>query len=100
MFDNNNFYIFILLFVFSVLLNMFNAYIPHDRWVDIVSWIVLVVPIIAIGYLLKFRNADMKAFYILFSVLLVGYIVIFVTTKIYALFHPAENAVIQMLFFI
>ncbi|OGD32400.1 hypothetical protein A3C91_05100 [Candidatus Azambacteria bacterium RIFCSPHIGHO2_02_FULL_52_12] len=91
MFNNHNFYIFILLFLFSVLLNMFNAFIPHDRWVDIVSWILLAVPVLAFGYLLKFQNSDVNPFYALFSSLLAIYVLVFAGTKLFALFQQAAT---------
>ncbi len=91
MFNNYNFSIFILLFLFTVLLNMFNAFIPHDRWVDIVSWILLAVPVLAFGYLIKFQDAEVNAFYVLFSSLLIIYILVFAGTKLFALFQQAAS---------
>ena len=87
MFENYNFYLFILLFVFSFLLIMFNSFIEHHYFVDIITWVMLVVPILAFVYLLKFRNADVIPFYALFSILLVSYVLVFAGFKIYAIFN-------------
>lgn len=90
MFENYNFYLFILLFLFSFLLIMFNSFVEHHYFVDIITWIMLVVPLFGFAYLLKFRNADAKPFYVLFSILLVAYVFVFAGTKIYAIFnHPS-----------
>lgn len=95
MFENHNFYLFILLFLFAFLLIMFNAFIPHHYFVDIVTWIMLTVPILGFVYLLKFRNGDVRPFYILFSVLLVAYVFVFAGTKIYAIFNPPADKLIK-----
>lgn len=94
MFDNQNFYLFILLFMFAFFLIMFNGFVPHHYFVDVVTWIMLIVPILGFIYLLKFRNGDARPFYILFSVLLVSYVFIFAGTKIYAIFNPPMKSVL------
>ena len=86
MFENYNFYLFILLFVFSFLLIMFNSFIEHHYFVDIITWVMLVVPILAFIYLLKFIGASVTPFYVLFSVLLVAYVLVFAGFKIYSIF--------------
>ena len=91
MFENYNFYLFILLFLFSFLLIMFNSFVEHHYFVDIITWVMLVVPILAFSYLLKFRNADVVPFYALFSILLVSYVLVFAGFKIYAIFDRAST---------
>ena len=91
MFENYNFYLFILLFLFSFLLIMFNSFVEHHYFVDIITWVMLVVPILAFSYLLKFRNADVVTFYALFSILLVSYVLVFAGLKIYAIFDRAST---------
>jgi len=91
MFENYNFYLFILLFLFSFLLIMFNSFVEHHYFVDIITWVMLVVPILAFSYLLKFRNADVVPFYALFSILLVSYVLVFAGLKIYAIFGRAST---------
>jgi len=91
MFENYNFYLFILLFLFSFLLIMFNSFVEHHYFVDIITWAMLVVPILAFVYLLKFRNADVVPFYALFSILLVSYVLVFAGLKIYAIFDRAST---------
>ena len=91
MFENYNFYLFILLFLFSFLLIMFNSFVEHHYFVDIITWVMLVVPILAFSYLLKFRNADVVPFYALFSILLVSYVLVFAGLKIYAIFDRAST---------
>lgn len=92
MFDNYNFYIFILLFLFAVLLNMFTAYIPHSWAVNVFLWILLVIPIFAFGYLMKYQNASVNAFYVMFTSVLVLYVLVFGITKIYPLLQQAGTA--------
>lgn len=89
MFDNYNFYIFILLFSFAVLLNMFTAYIPHSRFVDVILWVLLAVPICAFVYLTKYQNSQVNAFYVMFTSVLVLYVLVFGITKIYPLLQQA-----------
>ena len=95
MFENRNFYLFILLFMFAFLLIMFNTFVPHHYFVSIATWIMLIVPVAGFIYLLKFRNGDVRPFYIFFSVLLVAYVFIFAGTKIYAIFNPPAKNIIQ-----
>lgn len=87
MFDNYNFYLFILFFLFSFLLIMFNSFVTHHYFVDIITWAMLVVPALGFVYLLKFRNADVKPFYILFTFFLIAYVFVFAGTKIYAILN-------------
>ena len=89
MFDNYNFYIFILLFLFAVLLNMFTAYIPHSWVVNVFLWVLLAIPVCAFGYLVKYQNSSVNAFYVMFTSVLVLYVLVFGITKIYPLLQQA-----------
>lgn len=81
MFDDFNLYIFILCLLFASLLLMFNGFITHPVYIDIFVLILIAVPVIGFVYLLKFPRADVTAFYVLFSALLVAYIVTFLISK-------------------
>lgn len=91
MFNNHNFYIFVLLFFFGILLALFNGYVDHYRFIDIVTWILIAVPVVGFTYLLKFHDADVNAFYVFFSMLLVFYVLVFAGVRIYALFNPEAS---------
>lgn len=88
MFDSYHYYIFILLLLFSVLLFIFNSFVVHHYFIDIVSWILPIIPIIGFMYHLRFNDGTVTPFYVLFSAMLVAYVVVFAGTKIYAMFNP------------
>lgn len=77
-----HFYIFILLFLFGILIIAFNSFIERPYYIDVLSWLLMVVPAIAFVYLLKFPDANVTAYYVLFSALLIGYVVIFAGWRI------------------
>ena len=83
---NNNFYIFISLLIFSVLLFVFNSFIGHHFLVDIATGLVALSALAGFIYLIKLPDAEMQAFYILFCAMLVVYILVFAGTRIYELF--------------
>jgi len=87
MFDSYHYYIFILLLLFSVLLFVFNSFVVHHYFIDILSWILPLVPIIGFVYHLQFRDGTVTPFYVLFCCLLVAYVVVFAGTRIYAIFN-------------
>lgn len=87
MFNDTNFYVFILLFLFAVLLLLFNSFVPHPFYIDLLVGILLIVPIISFAYLLKFQNANMTPFYLFFSAILVLYVLVFVGVRMYTAFH-------------
>ncbi len=87
MFNDTNFYVFILLFLFAVLLLLFNSFIERPFYIDLLVWILLAVPAFAFGYLLKFQNANATPFYLLFSAILVLYVLVFVVVRIYTAFN-------------
>lgn len=88
MFDSH-FYIFILLGLFSLLLLIFNSFIPHHWIIDALSWAMFVVPVFAALYLARFHDGVTTPFYLLFCSFLVAYIFLFAGIKIYSLFYPA-----------
>ncbi len=90
MFDSYHFFIFVLLFLFSILLIIFDGFIPHARSVDVVTVLLALVPVIAFVYLARFRDADTKPFYLLFSALLVMYVVVFAGTRIHTLLNTVQ----------
>ena len=83
---NNNFYIFISLLIFSVLLFVFNSFIGHHFLVDIATGLAALSALTGFIYLIKLPDAEMQAFYILFCAMLVVYILVFAGTRIYELF--------------
>lgn len=87
MFYNANFYIFVMLLLFAVLLFVFNIFIPHHYLVDVFVGLLGVSAVAGFLYLIKFPNANMTPFYLLYSALLVGYVLVFAGTKIYSLFN-------------
>lgn len=91
MFNNYNFYIFILLFLFAVLLNMFTAYIPHTWAVDVFLWVLLAIPVFAFIYLTRYQNSSVNAFYVMFTSVLVLYVLVFGITKIYPIIQQASS---------
>lgn len=86
MFDSDHYYIFILLLLFSVLLFVFNGFVVHHYFIDILSWILPLIPICGFVYHMRFRNGTVTPFYVLFCVLLVAYAVLFSGIKIYGMF--------------
>lgn len=84
---NNNFYIFISLLIFSVLLFVFNSFIEHHFLVDIATGLAALSAFAGFIYLLKFPDSEMTAFYILYCAMLIVYILVFVGTRIYELFN-------------
>lgn len=85
MFDSH-FYIFILLALFSLLLLVFNSFIPHHGVIDALLWITFGVPVVATLYLARFRDGATTPFYLLFCALLVAYIFLFAGLRIYSFF--------------
>lgn len=83
---NNNFYIFISLLIFSVLLFVFNSFIGHHFLVDIATGLAALSALAGFIYLIKLPDAEMQAFYILYCAMLVVYILVFAGTRIYELF--------------
>lgn len=87
MFNDFNFFIFILLLLFSVLLLVFGAFVDQPRSAAIVAWILLTVPVIGFMYLMRFPSATVTPFYILFTALLLAYVALFGGIRIYDLFN-------------
>lgn len=87
MFNDYNFYIFILLFLFAVLLLVFGAFVDQPYSVGIVAWILLAVPALGFAYLMRFPSGTVTPFYILFSVLLLAYVALFGGIRIYEMFN-------------
>ncbi len=87
MFNDSNFYIFVLLFLFAVLLLIFGAFVGQPRPVNVIAWFLLVVPALGFGYLLRFPSGTVTPFYILFSVLLLAYVALFGGIRIYEIFN-------------
>lgn len=77
---------FILLFLFAVLLLLFNTFIIHPLYIDVLVWVLLAIPVFSFIYLLKFQNANMTPFYLLFSAVLVLYVLVSLGVKMYAAF--------------
>lgn len=84
---NNNFYIFISLLIFSVLLFIFNSFIGHHFLVDIATGLAALSALTGFVYLIKFPDAEMQAFYLLYCAMLIVYVLVFAGTRIYALFN-------------
>ena len=91
MFDSYHYYIFILLLLFSILLLVFNSFVVHHYFIDIISGILPFIPIVGFLYHLRFRDGTVTPFYMLFCASLAAYVVVFVGTKIYAMFNPSEG---------
>ena len=83
---NNNFYIFISLLVFSVLLFVFNSFIEHHFLVDIATGLAALSALAGFVYIIKFPDAEVTAFYVLYCAMLVVYILVFAGKRIYELF--------------
>ena len=81
-----HFFIFILLFLFSILLIIFNSFVDRSGYVDLLSWLLAGIPVIGFVYLLKFPRTGITQFYVLFSAFLVAYVVVFAGERIYSLF--------------
>lgn len=90
MFESYHYYIFILLLLFSILLFVFNSFVVHHYFIDILSWILPLIPIVGFMYHLRFSDGTVTPFYVLFSAILVAYVVVFAGTKIYAMFNPMQ----------
>jgi len=86
MFNDLNLYIFTLCLLFAALLLIFNGFIDRPVYVDIFVLLLMAVPVAGFVYVLKFPNANVTPFYVLFSALLVAYIVAFAFSKVYVLF--------------
>ncbi len=71
---------------------MFTAYIPHSWTINIFLWALLTIPVIAFLYLVKYQNASVNAFYVMFTSVLVLYVLVFGVTKIYPLLQLAGSA--------
>ncbi|MCR4323165.1 MAG: hypothetical protein NUV61_03715 [Candidatus Azambacteria bacterium] len=91
MFDSYHYYIFILLLMFSILLSVFNGFVVHHYFIDIISWILPLIPIFGFMYHLRFRDGTVTPFYVLFCALLAVYVVVFAGMRIYAIFNPIQG---------